>query len=157
MFYRFCKTIFLTAALAAIGYSSNISAQSVSGSIGNGTITRGTASRATVFLSLPGGLHVNSSRPGSEYAIPTSIRASAGGARIGAVSYPRGKNRKFEFSQDTINVYEGRTAFNFPVTVPENFKGSTVRVNVTIRYQACTNEVCYPPKSKQVTLTARVK
>jgi len=132
-------------------------AQSVSGSIGNGTVEKGKAARATVVLSIPGGYHVNSSRPGSEYAIATRVSASSKGAKIGAVSYPRGKNRKFEFSANTINVYEGRTSFGFTVTVPETFKGKTVTVNVSVKYQACTNEVCYPPKTKSLTLTAKVK
>jgi hypothetical protein len=143
--------------IAVSGYFAGVNAQSVSGSIGKGTVTRGSAARATVVLSLPGGLHANSNRPGSEYAIPTTIRASASGAKIGAVSYPRGRNRKFQFSENTINVYEGRTAFNFNVTVPANYRGNSIRVNAIVRYQACTNEVCYPPTSKSVTLTARVQ
>lgn len=150
----FCKSIVFAGLILLFASFSN--AQSVSGSIANGTVTKGKAARATVVLSIPGGLHVNSSRPGSEYAIPTSVRASASGVRIGAVTYPRGRNRKFGFSENAINVYEGRTSFTFPVTVPASFSGSTVRVNVTVRYQACTDEVCYPPKTKRVTLTARV-
>lgn len=150
------KALCLIGFTLTVGVASELSAQSISGSIANGTVTRGKAARATVVLSIPGGLHVNSSRPGSEYAIPTTVRATAKGARIGAVSYPRGQNRKFEFSENSINVYEGRATFGFNVTVPAAFRGSTVRVNVTVRYQACTNEVCYPPKSKQMTLTARV-
>lgn len=157
MLKKFYKLSFLAAAIAVAGCFASVNAQTVSGSIANGTVTRGTAARATVVLTIPRGLHVNSSRPGSEYAIPTSVRASASGARVGPVRYPRGRNRKFEFSEDTINVYEGRTSFTFPVTVPAGFRGSTVRVNATVRYQACTNEVCYPPTSKRVTLTARVK
>lgn len=153
---KFSKFSLLSAALVAFGCVAGVSGQSIGGAIANGTVTRGTAARASVVLSIPGGLHVNSSRPGSEYAIPTSVRASANGVKIGAVTYPRGRNRKFEFSESTINVYEGRTTFNFPVTVPASFRGSTVRVNVTVRYQACTNEVCYPPKSKTAVLTARV-
>ncbi len=157
MWNKFYKISFLMVTVAVSAYFTSTNAQSVSGSIANGTVTRGTAARATVVLSIPGGLHVNSSRPGSEYAIPTSVRASAKGVRVGAVVYPRGKNRKFEFSEGTINVYEGRTAFNFPVTVPAGHRGPTVNVNVTVRYQACTNEVCYPPTSKQIKLTARVR
>lgn len=151
-----CKASFFAMLALFFGTLSAANAQSVSGSIANGTVTKGKAARATVVLSIPGGLHVNSSRPGSEYAIPTTVRASAKGVRIGAVVYPRGQNRKFGFSENAINVYEGRATFTFPVTVPANFSGSTVRVNVTVRYQACTDEVCYPPKSKQITLTARV-
>ena len=132
-------------------------AQSVSGSIAKGTVEKGKAARATVVLSIPGGYHVNSSRPGAEYQIPTRVTATSRGAKIGAVSYPRGKNRKFSFSEKTINVYDGRTSFGFNVTVPATYKGSTVTVNVSVKYQACTDEVCYPPKTKTVTLTARVK
>ncbi len=152
LIHLFSFSLFLLTA----GVLTGVNAQTVSGSIGNGTVKRGKAVRATVVLDIPGGLHANSNRPGSEYAIPTTVRASAKGVRIGAVTYPRGRNRKFGFSEDSINVYEGRAAFGFTVTVPANYKGSTVRINTTVRYQTCNDEVCYPPKSKQVTLTARV-
>jgi len=140
----------------AVGVSSSANAQSVNGSIAGGTVSRGKAARATVVLSIPGGLHANSNRPGSQYAIPTTVRASGNGVKIGAVSYPRGRNRKFSFSENVINVYEGRPSFGFNVTVPAGYKGSTVKVNVAVKYQACNDEVCYPPKTKQLTLTARV-
>jgi len=148
------KLVLFSAIFFAVGsFTSN--AQTVTGSIGNGTFTPGKSVRATVVLSLPGGLHANSRYPGNEYAIPTTVRATAKGVRIGAVSYPRGQNRKFEFSSEIINVYEGRTAFGFNITVPANYTAKTLRVNVSVKYQACTNEVCYPPKSKEITLTAR--
>lgn len=139
------------------GSLAQTNAQTVSGSIGNGTVTKGKVVRASVVLSIPSGLHVNSNRPGSEYAIPTTVKASAKGIRIGAVSYPRGHNRRFSFSESTINVYEGRATFNFNVTVPASYRGNSISVNVTVKYQACTDEVCYPPKSKQLNLTAVVK
>ncbi len=129
-------------------------AQTISGSIGQ--VKRGGSAKATVVMDIPGGLHVNSYRPGSEYAIPTVIKAKASGARVGSVVYPRGKNRKLSFSEDTINVYEGRAVFTFNVAVPANFRGSTIKIPVTVRYQACTDEVCYPPKNKEITLTAKV-
>ena len=140
--------IFLTGVLV------QTNAQSISGSIG--TVKRGGAATATVVMDIPGGLHVNSNRPGSEFAIPTAIKASAPGAKLSAIRYPRGKNRKLSFSEDTINVYEGRAVFTFNVTVPANFKGNAVKVRVVVRSQACTDEVCYPPKNKEVTLTAKV-
>ncbi|HMT06599.1 MAG TPA: protein-disulfide reductase DsbD family protein [Pyrinomonadaceae bacterium] len=131
-------------------------AQTVSGRIGNGTIRRGVATRATVTLSIPGGLHVNSNRPGSEYSIPTTVRATAAGVRISAVSYPRGKRKSFSFSQTPINIYDGSPTFTFNVTVPQSYKKYSVVVNVTVRYQACTDEVCYAPKTKTARLTASV-
>ena len=133
------------------------SAQTVSGSIGNGSVARGSSARGSVVLSIPGGLHVNSSRPASEYAIPTTVRLTGTGIKVSGPTFPRGVNRKFQFSENVINVYEGTVRFPFTVNVPAGFKGDTVRVRAVVRYQACTDEVCYAPRSKEITLTARVK
>lgn len=133
------------------------SSQTVSGSIGNGSVSRGATARGSVVLNIPGGLHVNSNRPASEYAIPTTVRLTAAGVKVGKPTFPRGVNRKFQFSENLINVYEGTVRFPFTVNVPAAFKGDTVRVRAVVRYQACTDEVCYPPRTKEVTLTARVR
>ena len=151
LFGLFLSTAFIFSA----GGFNQTSAQTISGSIG--AVKRGGSTKGTIVMSVPGGLHVNSSRPNSEFAIPTVVKVSAVGAKVSGVNYPRGKNRKFAFSQDTLNVYEGRTAFGFNLTVPANFKGNVVKVRAVVRYQACTDEVCYAPKSKEVTLTAKVQ
>ncbi|MBK6750368.1 MAG: protein-disulfide reductase DsbD N-terminal domain-containing protein [Pyrinomonadaceae bacterium] len=154
---RVLKLVSVAAFVFAAGLVSAANGQTVSGSIPGGKVTAGKTAKATVYLSIPSGLHVNSSRPGSEYAIATRVTAtSSGGVKIGPVLYPRGKNRKFGFSEDTINVYEGRTPFTFNVTVPANYKKYSVVINVSVRYQACTDEVCYPPKTKTARITASV-
>lgn len=131
--------------------------QTVSGSITGGSVTRGGSAKGSIVLSIPGGLHVNSSRPASEYAIPTTVRLSGAGVRISGPTFPRGVNRKFQFSENTINVYEGTVRFPFTVTVPTGFKGDTVLLRAVVRYQACTDEVCYPPRNKEITITAKVR
>lgn len=153
--YIFCFAIIL--AVSFLAAAENSFAQTVSGSIGNGTIGRGGSARGTVVLSIPAGLHVNSNRPNSEYAIPTTVRLTATGGRVTGVTYPRGKNKRFQFSPDTINVYEGRVSFPFTVRVPANFRGNTITVRAAVRYQACTDEVCYPPRTQHITMTARVR
>ena len=146
----------ITAFAIVVGFGVSASAQSVSGSLP--TVHKGTPTRATVYLKLPAGQHANSNRPGNEYQIPTVVRASsARGVKVGAVSYPRGMNRKFAFSDTPINVYQGTVPFRFNVTVPASYAGKTVRVDVSVRYQACTEEVCFAPKTKTVTLTANVQ
>ena len=144
--------LFLMFAFVFIGEAN---AQSVSGSIG--TLKRGSTTRGTITLTIPSGLHVNSNNPGSQYAVPTMVRVTAPSGVKVSVTYPKGKNRKFSFSEDTLNVYDGRTTFGFSVTVPANFKGNSVSFRVVVRSQACTDEVCYQPKTKEITLTASVK
>ncbi len=149
------KKIIFTTLFFALAFAAQTNAQTISGSIPS--VKRGGSVRGTIVMSIPGNLHVNSNRPSGEYYIPTTIRLSGAGLKLGAVNYPRGVNRKFEFSENTINVYEGRVTFTFNVTVPANFKGNTIKVRAVVKYQACTTEVCFPPKSKEVTLTANVK
>ena len=149
------RTMVLAAAVFASGLFIESGAQTVTGSIA--PITRGKSAKATVTLNIPGGLHVNSNRPNGESYIATTVRATARGARIGRVSYPRGRNRKFAFSEQLINVYEGRATFSFNISVPETFKGTSLPVRVTVNYQACSEEVCYMPKSKEITLRASIR
>lgn len=148
--------LFLVFTLTA-GALSNAGAQTFTGSIARGAVARGGSANGTIVMSIPAGLHVNSNRPKSQYAIATVVRVSGTGVNVSPVNYPRGQNRKFQFSEDPINVYQGRTAFGFTVKVPAGYRGNTVRVRATVRYQACTEEVCYPPKTKEITLTARVR
>jgi DsbC/DsbD-like thiol-disulfide interchange protein len=152
------KIIFISAAIFLCSLVvTEVSAQEVTGSIGNGTARRGVKTRGTVVLTIPAELHVNSNKPVSEYAIPTTVRISGTGVTVGAITFPRGTNRKFQFSENLINVYEGTVFFPFTVTVPRSYKGSSITVKAVVRYQACTDEVCYPPKSKTVDITAKVR
>ena len=152
---KFVCSVFALFVFAAAAFSAN--AQSVSGSISGGAVEKGKSARGTVTLNIPGGLHVNSSRPGSKYAIATGVRVSSPGAKVSGLTYPRGRNRKFTFSENSINVYEGRVSFPFTISVPAGFRGNSIRVTASVRYQACTDEVCYAPTSKTAAFTARVK
>lgn len=141
----------------AAGSFASASAQTFAGSISGGEISRGSFAKGTIVMSIPEGLHVNSNRPSSRYAIPTTIKLSSSQAKITGVSYPKGADKMFQFSDVPINVYEGRVLFTFRVRVPAGYRGKTIRVRAEIRYQPCTTEVCYPPKNQEITVTARVR
>ena len=148
---------FVSISITIVFFAIAASAQNINGSITGGAVSKGSTARGAVTISIPAGLHMNSNKPSSQYAIPTTVKLTSTGAKVGAVTYPRGVNRKFEFSETAINVYEGNVKFPFSVTVPANFKGDSVHVRATVKYQACTNEVCYPPKTKEITISAKVR
>lgn len=141
----------------SFAFVSETKAQTVSGSISNGTVSRGKTVKGYVVLNIPGGYHVNSRYPKNEYLIPTTVNVSARGVTLGRVNYPRGVNRTYPYSDKPINVYEGRVVFSYNITVPKNYRGNTVRVRAVVKFQPCTDEVCYAPKTKDVTFTARVR
>lgn len=148
-------------AFTAILLASSISAtfaQEVSGSVGDGSIVRGKTVRAVVALDIPSELHANSNKPSSEYLIPTTVKVTpVAGVKFGPVEYPAGVDKKFGFSENALNVYEGKVEFGFDVTPLKGFRGNSIVVEVAVRYQACNDEVCFPPKTKKVTLTATVR
>lgn len=150
--------IFFALALATIAsaqFSNN--GITVRGAIERKIIKRGAAAKATVILDIPSGIHTNSNRPSGEFALPTTVKIKGSGVKIGTIIYPRGKNKRFQFADEMLNVYDGRTTFNFIVSVPKNYREKEVKILAVVDYQACTDEVCFPPNKQQVTLTAKVR
>lgn len=137
--------------------SIGVSAQTVSGGFSKSRVSKGSVARGFVILKIPKGLHVNSYRPTSKNLIATKLTVSGKGVSTFGITYPPGKMKKFSFSRSKISVYENRAYMGFKVRVPKNYRGRTIRVKASVRYQACTDEVCYRPETKSVWLTARVR
>ena len=118
---------------------------------------QGSTFQAAVVMEIPRGLHVNGNRPLGKYAIPTTVKVDAPrGMKITAVTYPRAQVRSFRFGDgvpaERLAVYEGRAIMRFNVTVPSDFDRGVARIRVNVRYQSCSDEVCYPPASRELIL-----
>lgn len=138
-------------------FAAQTRAQTVNGLLDKNMVKRGTMAKGKIILEIPDKLHVNSSIPENEFTIPTTVKLSGRGIRITKIKYPKGNDRKFEFSETPINVYENRTVIDFSFFVPRNFRGKTVRLRAVVGYQPCSIEVCYPPQRKTLNLTAAIK
>jgi hypothetical protein len=101
------------------------------------------------------GFHVNSHRPKSELLIPTALKLDpADGVKAGTLEYPPGKSYSFSFDpSEKLDVYAGDFTLRLPVVAAAG--GHTLAG--TLRYQACDNAACYPPKTLlvQVVFTAK--
>jgi hypothetical protein len=118
---------------------------------------RGRTVQAAIVMEIPSGYHVNSNRPGSKFSISTALKIEApGGVRIGPVSYPRSQLRKFSFSEERIAVYEGRAVLRFNITVPANHQTGVTQLRARLKYQSCTDEVCFPPVTREINLPLTV-
>lgn len=147
---------FVLVSWAMFSFSANSQTITVNGSIEKSFVKRGTIAKGSITLLIPKELHVNSNKPTSEFMIPTKLRLSSNQIKITQIIYPKGKDRKFDFSEEKINVYEGKTTIGFRFNVPKNLRATVIKIFATINYQACTNEVCYQPTKKQIFLTAKV-
>ena len=117
---------------------------------------QGSSFQAAVVMEIPRGLHVNSNKPLGKYAVPTVVKVEAPrGLRVTPVSYPRGSVRTFSFggaSAERLAVYEDRAIFRFTVTVPPGMELGVARVRVNVRFQSCSDEVCFPPATRELVL-----
>jgi thioredoxin:protein disulfide reductase len=118
---------------------------------------QGRTVQAAVVLDIPEGFHVNANRTLGKFAIPTTVKIEApDGVRVGAVSFPRAKVQRLAFSKEPLALYEGRAVARFAVTFPAGFQTGVAELRAKVRYQACNNEVCYPPTTREITMPIAV-
>ena len=149
--------------LIPIIFSFSAAAQSsadvnVSGSIAPDKIKKGRITRASVVIDIPSGLHVQSSKPLDKFLVATKLDVETpSGMQVGPISYPRPVMRKLKFSKGAVAVYEGRAVVRFNVTVPANYSGGSGEIKGKLRFQACTDESCFPPVTREVKMWINVE
>lgn len=125
----------------------------INGSLSPNRASKGRTVQGTVTMDIPSGYHVNSNRPLEKFLIPTQLKIEApSGIRVGPVIYPRSIMRSLKFSKNRVAVFEGRTVIRFNVTVPPGYSGNGFEVKGRLRYQSCSDEVCFPPQTKDVSM-----
>jgi len=130
----------------------------VSGATSVDKVQRGRSVQAVVVMDIPSGFHVHSNRPLEKFLIATQLQVEAPkGVRVGPVVYPRALLRNLKFSKAKVAVYEGRTSMRFNITVPANFSSDSTEVKARLRYQSCSDEVCFPPQTREVSIPIRIK
>jgi len=101
------------------------------------------------------GFHVNSHAPKSEFLIPTALTLlPAAGVKAGDLEYPPGQLFSFSFDpKEKVDVYAGAFIVKLPVVATPGEH----TMDGTLKYQACDNASCYPPRTIPVKIlfTAR--
>ena len=121
-------------------------------------IKKGRSVRATVVMDIPQGLHVQSNKPLDKFLVATKLDVETpSGMNVGPISYPRPLMRKLKFSKGNVAVYEGKAMIRFNVTVPANYSGGSGDVKGKLRFQACTDDACFPPVTREVKMWLNVE
>jgi len=112
------------------------------------SVTAGKQSVLELHFRVVDGFHVNSHTPKSELLIPTQITLKpAVGVKMVTAEYPPGTSYSFAADpSEKLDVYSGA----FTVKLPVVAERGEHTVDGTLRYQACDQAACYPPKSLPV-------
>jgi hypothetical protein len=130
----------------------------VNGLLAASKIGRGRTVQGTVVMDIPSGYHANSNRPLEKFLIATQLQIEAPqGIRVGPIGYPRALLRSLRFSKNKVSVFEGRTTMRFSVTMPRTFKENSAELKARLRYQACNDDTCFQPQTREVKMSLNVE
>jgi thioredoxin:protein disulfide reductase len=111
-----------------------------------GSVAKRTGDRVegTITVTIPPDWHIQSNKPLDEFAIKTEVTFDPATADFVSAVYPQHKLETFAFSGgQKVAVYEGTLQIPFVA----NLKPNAATIRATLRYQACNDKVCLPPKS----------
>lgn len=116
----------------------------------------GTTVEFKLPLQLREGYHVNTDKPPDPYLIPLRLTWDSGPITAAEVVYPKPETRKVDFFAGPFPVFSGHfellTRFKVPASVPPGL----VNVAGKLRYQACNDRMCLPPKTIDVIVPVSV-
>jgi hypothetical protein len=122
------------------------------------TITQGKAGDVPLSFRVARGYHINSNQPKSEFLIPTALKIGATtDIVIGGITYPDGHDMSFAFApEEKLNVFTGDFQVNVTVRPLSSVLPGKYMLRGNLKYQACDNAACYPPKQLPVKFEVRI-
>ena len=112
---------------------------------------------ATLNVQLRPGLHANTNKPNDELLIPLKLTIDKGGFDVVKVDYPAGKNEKYSFSDQPLNVYSGAFQIGVTLKAQPGTAAGLAMAGGKLRYQACSETMCFPPKTVDVRIAVDLR
>ncbi len=122
------------------------------------TVIRGRATSVQLRFLVGSGFHINSNTPAAEYLIPTTLKLDVPtDIVVGKITYPPGEQMSFAFApEEKLSVYSGVFDLSVQVRPLSSVLPSKYEIRGQLRYQACDNAACYPPKQLPVDFEVKV-
>jgi hypothetical protein len=120
--------------------------------------SRNATVQAKIPVSVQTGFHVNSNKPSEEYLIPLKLTwTSTGALEAGDVVYPKPSVEKYEFAEKPLSVLTGSFDLVANFKVAGHASAGPGAAAGKLRYQACNNRACFPPKTVDVTVAYQIQ
>jgi len=122
------------------------------------TVTPGKPTDVELHFKVKEGFHVNSNQPKSELLIPTTFKLEPPTElAAGSITYPAGKDLSFPFDpSEKLSVYSDDFTVMAKLSAAKTASVGSFTVHGQLRYQACSDNACYPPKSVPVQFDVQV-
>ncbi|MBI1788101.1 MAG: hypothetical protein HYR60_11200 [Acidobacteria bacterium] len=113
---------------------------------------RGATAEAALTFVLGEGYHTNSHTPSESYLIPLRLTWDKGALEAVEVTYPEPHLEKYEFSPKPLSVFTGTFRIVTRFKAPLDAMSGPGLATGKLRYQACNQTSCLPPRTIEVKL-----
>jgi thiol:disulfide interchange protein DsbD len=122
------------------------------------TVPQNGSADSLITLSISPGFHVNANPATFKYLIASEVTPDKlEGIVVSAPAYPAAQQRKFQFAEQPLAVYEGEAPIKLTLRAEKNAATGTRSLPITVRVQACDEEQCFPPATLNSTISVTVK
>lgn len=121
---------------------------------------RNAAVQVKIPVSVEPGYHVNSDKPALDYLIPLRLtwdKTALGALEGGTVIYPKASLEKYDFEEKPLSVFTGSFELTANFKVAANAPAGPGVAAGKLKYQACSNKACYPPKTIDINVPYQVQ
>jgi hypothetical protein len=156
--YRFLALVVLTSAVVSFAQTLGKAPTISMAAVPLTTAPRAQQTMVNLDFRVPPGYHINSNMPKSEFLIPTALKMDLPtDIVLGKIQYPEGEDASFPFSPDEkLSVYSGDFTIAVAVHPLKSVVPGKYLMRGVLRYQACDNAACYPPKNLPVSFEVKV-
>jgi DsbC/DsbD-like thiol-disulfide interchange protein len=121
------------------------------------SLSAGKQSEARIEVVVDKGMHLQANPAGAPNLIPTKVTIEPKDGLVpGDPVYPAGVPHVIQ-GIGNVPTYEGTVAIKVPVDLGAEAKPGKVKLAGSIRYQACTDQVCYFPMTIPFEIPVAIK
>src|SRR6266404_7026221 len=113
--------------------------------------------RIAVVIDVADHWHINANPANAEGLIPTTLTLpSTASVVIDRIVYPKGATTKVSWSDEPVALYTGHAIIFAEGHVSGDAKPGPVKLEGSLRYQACNDQVCIAPKTIPVAIETEI-
>jgi hypothetical protein len=112
---------------------------------------------ADFTIQVKSGYHVNSDKPVDEYLIPLKFTWNEDIVKLQEIAYPKPQMEKFPFSAKAMSVFQGDFKTQAKFKIPANAPIGLSHLLGKLRYQACNDRMCLPPRTLEVKVPLEIR
>ena len=114
-------------------------------------VPQGGSAQVAIEIKIAAPWHINANPASEDFLVPTAVAFSLpAGVTLRGVAYPQAVEKKLEFAEAPLRLYEGVVYVGAVVDIANDMSLGASTITATITYQACDNEKCLLPQTLDV-------